>query len=148
MYRVKKQSGVMTIEDYPVGLVGLALLLMAVVLGRIVFVRGGDYLGPVLGIAVPGILVLVAKKRVTRIDRNVRKVRLTESSVFSNRTVSLDTQDISALSVRHGKGRFMHSGLLAMETGSRKLVVSGADILPGHAARLVSLKGMIDQWLG
>jgi hypothetical protein len=42
----------------------------------------------------------------------------------------------------------MHSGLLAMETGSRKLVVSGADILPGHAARLVSLKGMIDQWLG
>ena len=135
----------MTIEDYPIGLVGLAALLLAVVIGRVVLVRGCPGVGN--RDSSTGNIVLAAKERVTRIDRNIRKVSLSESSVFSRKSETLDTQDISAVSIRHGKGKFMHSGLLAIESGNRKLVVSCADILPRHSDRLNSLKGMIEQWL-
>ena len=154
MYQLIEQDGLLRIESYPIGLAMVAGGFIVAVLGAAVAGVADDPVGLAIGVGVP-FLFLTAnlQRRVTIFDPRDKAVyHESRSLLFKTRDDRYPLSGIVGVEIFRGSGNHGHFpalklGLAGDRLSRRTIVLAEADILPGHAKRIVQLKDRVSAWL-
>ena len=157
MYKIVKHAEhQMEIQDYPVCLATVFVLLIILILLSPFLSDEATLQGMVIGIFIPTTGLLIFKKRRVLIDKKLMQMTCEERNIFLSKTetyslnvmsrVSLVYQVVKSNNINVGGGRRNSWGSLFFILDDNKVKIVDSDICFGHKKKLLKLMHQCNRW--
>ncbi|WP_087020314.1 hypothetical protein [Thaumasiovibrio subtropicus] len=147
MYNVDSEDNKRwVVTDYPHGMMVLCLLFALLVVGLEINRGQLDWLGRILMVGVPLFAITILKKRRTEFDRESGEINHFEGNVYLKQRNVIPMAD-AALAIETGSGQYKHTGCLCVDSEGTRIVMVGADVMPGHHKRLKALREQMAMYI-